>query len=141
VPILNYLLVRHFAVKWYGKFSVKRITDFVDEEFPIVKQDRLEEKPSSSKTSIEIMFVGKSVKDMVEIAQMVAQMCAKWQPKCAPKQLVAKIIHLCPQKDPSVLNYLPRCHFQKSGTKTPKIHMKTMNWRMIKSKTVKFTVH
>ena len=77
VPILDYLLVRHFAVKWYGKFNVKRISDFVDEEFPIAKQDRLEEKPSSSKTSVETMFVGKSVKDLVEIAQMAAQMCAK----------------------------------------------------------------
>jgi hypothetical protein len=37
----------------------------------------LEEKPSSSKTSVETMLVGKSIKDLAEIAQMVAQMCAK----------------------------------------------------------------
>ena len=66
------VLVRHFAIKWYGKFSVTRIIGFVDSEFPLTKTKKLEEKPSSSKISVESILVGKSIKDLAEIVQMAA---------------------------------------------------------------------
>ena len=69
------ILIRHFAVKWFDKFDHDRIINFVYNEFPIVKQKKIEDKPSSSTPSLKEFLKGKSPEELVEIAQMAAQQC------------------------------------------------------------------
>jgi hypothetical protein len=70
------ILSWHFSVKWWNKFSEERITCFVDKEFP-KKLKNKNEIPSSSKSSIDTILNGKSIKDLAEIVERAAQLCAK----------------------------------------------------------------
>jgi hypothetical protein len=69
------ILIRSFAVKWFDEFDRDRIINFVYEEFPIVKQKRIKDKPSSSTPSLKEFLKGKSLEELVEIAQMAAIQC------------------------------------------------------------------
>ncbi len=69
------ILIRSFAVKWFDEFDRDRIINFVYEEFPIVKQKRIEDKPSFSTPSLKEFLKGKSLEELVEIAQMAAIQC------------------------------------------------------------------
>ena len=69
------VLIKSFAIKWFDKFDRDRIINFVYNEFPIVKQKRIEDKPSSSTPSFKEFFKGKSPEELVEIAQMAAIQC------------------------------------------------------------------
>jgi hypothetical protein len=69
------VLIRSFAIKWFDKFDRDRIINFAYDEFPIVKQKRIEDKPSSSTPSFKEFLKGKSPKELVEIAQMAAIQC------------------------------------------------------------------
>ena len=69
------ILIRHLAVKWFDKFDRDRIITFVYNEFPIVKQKRIEDKPSSSTPSLKDFLKGKSLEELAEIAQMAAEQC------------------------------------------------------------------
>jgi hypothetical protein len=69
------VLIRSFAVKWFDKFDHDRIINFVYDEFPIVKQKRIEDKPSSSTSSFKEFLKGKYPEELVEIAQMATIQC------------------------------------------------------------------
>ena len=69
------ILIRSFAVTWFDKFDHDRIINFVYDEFPIVKQKRIEDKPSLSTPSLKEFLKGKSPEELVEIAQMAAIQC------------------------------------------------------------------
>ncbi len=69
------ILIRSFAIKWFDKFDCDRIINFVYEEFPIVKQKKIEDKPSFSTPSLKEFLKGKSPEELVEIAQIAAIQC------------------------------------------------------------------
>ena len=118
------VLMRSSAVKWFDKFNRDRIINFVYNEFPIKQVKKIEDKPSSSNSSIKDFLKGKSLEELVEIAQMAAIQCrqstsGKHSPTSFQRSSFAK---------PSLL-----FHFPQNGTKMLKTHMKTTR-RMIKSK-------
>jgi hypothetical protein len=69
------VLIRSFAVKWFDKFNRDRIINFVYNEFPIKQVKKIEDKPSSSNSSVKDFLKGKSLEELVEIAQMAAIQC------------------------------------------------------------------
>ena len=73
--IENNVLIRSFAVKWFDKFNRDRIINFVYNEFPIKQVKKIEDKPSSSNSSVKDFLKGKSLEELVEIAQMDAIQC------------------------------------------------------------------
>ncbi len=75
--IKDNILVRSHAVKWFDKFDRDRIIGFVYNEFPIEPIKELEDKPSSSTSSIKDLLKGKSPEELAKIAQMVAIQCCQ----------------------------------------------------------------
>ena len=111
------VLIKSFAVKWFDKFNRDRIINFVYNEFPIKQVKKIEDKPSSSNSSIKDFLKGKSLEELVEIAQMAAIQCrqstsGKHSPTSFERSSFAK---------PSLL-----FHFPQNGTKMLKTHMRTM---------------
>ena len=70
------ILSRHYLIKWWNKFDEDKIVGFVNKEFP-KKLKNKDEKPYSSKSSIDTILDGKSIKDLAEIDEIAAQLCAK----------------------------------------------------------------
>jgi hypothetical protein len=62
---------------WFDKFDRDRIIGFVYNEFPIEPMKELEDKPSSSTSSIKDLLKGKSPEELAEIAQMAAIQCCQ----------------------------------------------------------------
>ena len=112
------ILIRSFVVKWFDKFDRDRIINFVYEEFPLVKQKRIEDKPSFSTPSLKECLKGKSPEELLEIAQMAAIQCPDSQ------QVASILLHL--PKDHPLLNPSLLFHFPRNGIRMLKTHMKTM---------------
>ena len=62
------VLMRSSAVKWFDKFNRNRIFNFVYNEFSIKQVKKIEDKPSSSNSSVNDFLKGKSSEELVEIA-------------------------------------------------------------------------
>jgi hypothetical protein len=58
--IKDNVLIRSYAVKWFDKYDRDRIIGFVYDEFPVKPVEELEDKPSSSGSSIQDLLKGKS---------------------------------------------------------------------------------
>ena len=69
--------MRSSAVKWFDKFNRNRIFNFVYNEFSIKQVKKIEDKPSSSNSSVNDFLKGKSSEELVEIAQMAAIQCCQ----------------------------------------------------------------
>ena len=58
--IKDNVLIRSYVVKWFDKYDRDRIIGFVYDEFPIKPVEELEDKPSSSGSSIQDLLKRKS---------------------------------------------------------------------------------
>uniref|UniRef100_A0A2N9G9K2 Reverse transcriptase/retrotransposon-derived protein RNase H-like domain-containing protein n=1 Tax=Fagus sylvatica TaxID=28930 RepID=A0A2N9G9K2_FAGSY len=61
------ILIKSYAVKRFDKFDRDRIIGFVYNEFPVKQEQKLEDKPSSSTSSVKDLLKGKSPEELAEI--------------------------------------------------------------------------
>jgi hypothetical protein len=70
--IKDHILIRSYVVKWFDKYDRDRIINFVYDEFSIEILKELEDKPSSSTSSIQDMLKGKTPEELAKICKMAA---------------------------------------------------------------------
>ena len=70
--IKDHILIRSYVVKWFDKYDRDRIINFVYDEFPIEILKELEDKPSSSTSSIQDMLKWKTPEELAKICKMAA---------------------------------------------------------------------